>query len=78
VTLLDESPHHVGAHPSKTYHAKLHINLLSANSFLPGEFFLIVTRQRLSREFRKFQQTPDTGEQFRRLRHFALFFPHAN
>jgi hypothetical protein len=29
MTLFNEPPHHVGAHPSKTNHAKLHISLLS-------------------------------------------------
>src|SRR6266853_3158685 len=31
MTFLDEPPHHVGAHPSKTNHAKLHIYLLSVS-----------------------------------------------
>src|SRR6267378_136547 len=44
MTFLDEPPHHVGAHPSKTNHAKLHIYLLSVSvvtqKLLRGNDFL--------------------------------------
>ena len=42
VTFLDEPPHHVGAHPSKTNHAKLHISLSSVKTIFQASKVLLL------------------------------------